>query len=260
MTKKINVRLMTDNALETLRSNINYVTQRLMNNPHDSDWLEDLISGDIYFEKNYKIPDFTLKISDDGDYSKVDYDNSITLYESLKDLPRYIVTDERFWAWINFEKGYQAALQAMPINNKTTVFELHWLFKGGNKRGLAFGVLSRCFLRVMLTIDERLSDKYELTKFVVENPERFRNLTWRSFSNQEHLVLGILKAEKKVYEEYGDKLKNSMFSEIAKYVSKIGSVRLLDVITEEDIYDFVYNKLVDMIKERDLVKQKVAVN
>ena len=74
-----------------------------------------------------KTNDFELKISLNDNYDEVDFDNSIILYESLKELPLYILTDERFWAWINFEKGYKAAIQAMPIKSNST-FSDHWLF------------------------------------------------------------------------------------------------------------------------------------
>ena len=108
MNNNINICFMTDEAVETLKENTLLVTKNLKSFPNDSNWLSSIYSGKLYDEKKYKIPEFTLKVSEDGDYSKVDFENSITLYESLKDLPRYILTDERFWAWINFTVGYQA--------------------------------------------------------------------------------------------------------------------------------------------------------
>ena len=149
------------------------------------------------------------------------------------------------------EKGYKAAIQAMPVKSDSTFAE-HWLFSQGNRRGLFFGVLSRCFFRVYLTIDETLDDKFELTKFIIDNPERFRNLTWRSSSSQKHIVHGIIKAEKDIVEKYGELVKNSMYSEIAKYVSLYCSVRLVDVITEQDIYDNVYKYMeTQLLKKED---------
>ena len=139
----------------------------------------------------------------------------------------------------------------MPVKSDSTFAE-HWLFSQGNRRGLFFGVLSRCFFRVYLTIDETLDDKFELTKFIIDNPERFRNLTWRSSSSQKHIVHGIIKAEKDIVEKYGELVKNSMYSEIAKYVSLYCSVRLVDVITEQDIYDIVYKYMeTQLLKKED---------
>lgn len=250
MNNKINIQFMTDEALETLKSNSLTANNYLKVEKNNSDWLKEIYSGNLYQPMKQKINDFQLKISFNNNYEEVDFDNSIILYESLKELPLYILTDERFWAWINFEKGYKAAIQAMPIKSNST-FSDHWLFTQGSRRGIFFGVLSRCYFRVALTIDERLEDKYELTRFVIENPERFRNLTWRSSSSEKHIVLGVIKAEKDISDKYGNKVKNSIYKEIAKEISLYASVRLIDVVTEEDIYNFVYDKMEQMIIQQE---------
>jgi hypothetical protein len=246
---KINIAFMSDEAVETLRANPSLVTKGLKENPENSDWLKEIYSGKLYDEKKYKVSEIQLLTSENGNYEEVDFENSIRIYEGLKDLPRYILTDERFWCWFNFTIGYKASLQAIPIRDKDSTFLNMWLFTQGKRRGLFFNVMARCFLRVALTVDERLEDKYELTKFVIENPLRFRELTWRSNSNEKHLVLGILKAEKKIFEEYGERMKNSNYPEIAKYISLYGSVRLIDAVTEEDVYKITYDKLKEMIDQ-----------
>lgn len=134
----------------------------------------------------------------------------------------------------------------MPVKSDSTFSDCR-LFSKGNRRGIFFGVLSRCFFRVSLTINEKLDDKYELTKFVIENLERFRNLSWRSSSSEKHVIQGVLRAEKDIVEKYGDLVKNSIYKEIAKELSLYASVRLIDVIPESDIYDFVYNKMETII-------------
>lgn len=249
MNNKINIEFMTDEALETLKSNSLTANNYLKTEKNNSEWLKEIYNGKLYEPMKQKINDFELKISLNDNYDEVDFDNSIILYESLKELPLYILTDERFWAWINFEKGYKAAIQAMPIKSNST-FSDHWLFTQGSRRGIFFGVLSRCYFRVALTVDERLDDKYELTRFVIENPERFRNLTWRSSSSEKHIVLGVIKAEKDIYDKYGNKVKNSIYKDIAKEISLYASVRLIDIVSEEDIYKFVYNKMEQMINEQ----------
>lgn len=240
MNNMINISFMTDDAINTLKSNAKTANNHIRNWKDSSDWVNTIYSGNLYEEKKFKIPDFQLKISPTGNYDEVDFENSVILYNSLKDLPLYILTDERFWIWINLTKGYKAAIQAMPVKSDST-FADHWLFSQGNRRGIFFGVLSRCFFRVYLTVNESLEDKFELTKFIIENPERFRNLTWRSSSSQKHIVQGIIRAEKDIVEKYGSLVKNSIYSDVAKYVSLYCSVRLVDVISEEDIHDVVYN-------------------
>lgn len=238
---------MNYDAIETLRNNAVKVTELLINNPEDSSWLKDFCGEKIYEETKYQINDFSLKTSDDGDYSKVDFDNSITIYENLNKLPRYILTDEGFWAWFNFTIGYKASLQAMKLNEKGSTFKDHWLFTQGRRRGVFFGVMSRCYFRVDLSVDNSLKDKYEVTRFVIENPERIRNLTWRSLANSKKIVLGVLKAEMEVVKNDKIDLKQSDYEELAKHILLVGSVRLLDSYTEEEIYEISYRYLKNMI-------------
>ena len=253
---KIYISFIKEETLETLYKNSDEIAEKLMINKNNTDWLKDIYRGEWFEEKKYKINDFELKTDDD--YENIDFENSIILYENLKELPRYILTDERFWLWILFTKGYKAALQAMKINSKKT-FEQHWLFKEGKRRGLFFNVLARCYLRVAFTIDESNSDPYWLTKFAIEKPERFRTLSWRSSSSEKTIVIGALKAEKDIVDEYKDIIdvdkinyndgKATIYSEISKKISLYGSVRLLDAISEEDIYKYVYDSMKQMVEE-----------
>lgn len=252
---KIYIKYMTDEALETLRSNADSVTQKLIDNPKSSAWLTNFVGGEVYTRKKYEIDEFVLRIPKDDKDRETDYYNSILLYEKLKHLPLYVLTDERFWCWMNFEIGYAVALKYMPIKKGASVFKDHWLLTQGKRRGLFFGVLSRCYFRVALSVDETLSDQYELTRFVIDNPLRFRELTWRSFSSEKKIVLGTLKAEKRVLAEYPRVDENSKhFADIAKLLSKLGSVMLIDCMTEKDIEDFVYKKYKAMVEE-ELSKQ-----
>ena len=248
MEKLINVCLMSQKAFNnlTVEGKEKRIAELLQANPTDSSWLKDEISKNdpLYVRKSFVIPDFTLKVDPDGDYSKVDFENSVTLWKALKGLPRYILCDERFWLWINFEKGYAAALQAMPIKTGTT-FLNHWTFAAGRRRGLFFGVLSRCFFRVALTYDEKREDRFELTKFAIESPLRVRELTWRNNSNIPDLVRGTLAAEKKYLSEHRT-VSTQIYAALAKAISGVLAVRLADSMTQQDFYDLAYAKLTEL--------------
>lgn len=259
---KIYISFMTDEAIETLKRNQSKVTEYLKTEKENSEWLSNIYSGNLYIQKKYTINEFSLKLAETPeDYSKeVAYDNAITLYEALKDLPAYVLTDERFWAWINFGYCYKAAQQAMPIKSKSTFYN-HWVFGAGQRRGVFFGVFSREFYRVALSVDENADDPYEYTRFVYANPERIRHLTWRANSNNKKLALNAIKAEKKVYEEcaedpfmsdvfkQAEKGQFSIYSELAKFISLYGSVRLIDALSEDEIVEAVYEEMMRYLRE-----------
>lgn len=247
---KIHIKYMTDEALATLKANTDGVTGKLIENPNNSAWLKTFFPGTLWVTKKYEIEEFALKVPKDDKDRETDIYNSILLYDRLHHLPLYVLTDERFWCWVNFEIGYEVALKYMPVKKGSSVFKDHWLLTQGKRRGLFFGVLSRCYFRVALSVDETLDDPYELTRFVIENPLRFRELTWRSFSSEKMIVLGTLKAEKRVMTEYPQTEENTKhFAEIAKLLSKLGSVMLLDCMTEKDIEEYVYKKYKAMVEE-----------
>lgn len=246
----ISIKYMTDEALATLKANTDGVTGKLIENPNNSAWLKTFFPGTLWVTKKYEIEEFALKVPKDDKDRETDIYNSILLYDRLHHLPLYVLTDERFWCWVNFEIGYEVALKYMPVKKGSSVFKDHWLLTQGKRRGLFFGVLSRCYFRVALSVDETLDDPYELTRFVIENPLRFRELTWRSFSSEKMIVLGTLKAEKRVMTEYPQTEENTKhFAEIAKLLSKLGSVMLLDCMTEKDIEEYVYKKYKAMVEE-----------
>lgn len=255
---KIHIKYMSDVALATLKANKNEVTNKLIENPNSSDWLSEFVGDDLYVTKKYEIEDFILKVPSNEKDRETDIYNSIILYEKLNKLPLHVLTDERFWCWVMFDKGYEVSLKYMPVKKESSIFKDHWLFSQGKRRGLFFGVLSLCYFRVALSVDDTLKDPYELTKFVISNPLRFRELTWRSFSSEKMIVLGTLKAEKRIIEEYPNYEENATrFGDIAKLLSKLGSVMLLDVMTEKDIEGYVYKKYKNMV-ETDLKKDKAA--
>ena len=248
---KINIKILSEDALVYLKENAESIAKKIAEN-EDNSWIKNTIPQSIplFVEKKLQIEDFDLLDNPESTDKNIDFQNSVKIYESLKELPRYILCDQRFWLWLHMDKFYKTVRNMMKIRGKST-FTDHWLQSGGARRGLMFGVLSRCYFRIDLTVDECKADKYELTKWVIENPERYRNLTWRSFSSEEHLVRGVLKGEKKAIDENPKKEANNIYPEIAKYVSIIGSVRLLDCISEEDIEKMIYDKMIEYINSSD---------
>ena len=118
---------MTDEALSTLKANALTANNYLKTNKNDSQWIREIYDGKLYIEKKQKINDFELKVSPTGDYSEVDFQNSIILYENLKDLPPYILSDERFWAWLNFEKFLRKTTSGLSTVNPQYFHRLLWI-------------------------------------------------------------------------------------------------------------------------------------
>lgn len=251
--KNINISYLKDSVLDSLYSNPSKAAEYIRENPFDSRWLSNFINDENVFEmRKAKIVDFDLKLSLTGNYKDVEYDNAIVMYEHLNNLPRYILVDERFWGWLEFGKFYRWAVQSMPVK-KDSAFEGRWIFKRGKKRGLWFNQLSRSYFWVEFTVDESLNDKYELTKFVFDKLDRIRHLTFDS--KYRSVVYNAVRAEKALYDkyantpEYADTFKKcesgetNIYTYLRKNLSLYGSVRILDFMDDDDLFDVAYKKL-----------------
>ena len=82
-------------------------------------------------EKKYEINDFDLELSDDNE--NVLLNNGIIVYENLKDLPRYVLCNNRFWAWILFKKAYRQAISSTKMDDPIYIKTYGW--------GITLGVL-----------------------------------------------------------------------------------------------------------------------
>lgn len=241
----INIKMLTEANLSHLKRNIDRITTLIKEN-ETNEWVYREFSEPVFSTKTITIEDFTLNENKESLDKEIDLKNSIKLYEHLNKIPRYILTDEKFWLWLYLEKFYEVSRTIMTIKSATTVND-HWTFSKGKRRGLMFGILSRCYFRVELSIDDLAENKYEITKWVIKNPERFRNLTWRSFSSQPNIVRAVLKGEYNAIKNENIKENNEVYPVIGKFISEIGSVRLLDIISSEDLSKMVYNKMVELL-------------
>lgn len=239
---KINIKMMSPVTFETLKKNIEKYEQKFKDNPSDPSWINSINSEAAFETKKFQVDDFELKVPN-GPYDReTDLENAITLYEHLNTLPGYVLSEPRFWLWVMFEKGYEASLKGMEKVN-ATAFKHQWLFTDGLRRGLFFGLLSRLYFRVELTYaPENKDDPYYLTRYIMENPNRFREISWRTISNYRFVVKAMVKAEMTVNKELDVSEKGYYYTELAKEICKLGSIKLIDAMEEDEIEKYVYSK------------------
>ena len=102
---------------------------------------------------------------------------------------------------------------------------------------------------------ENQEDPYYLSRYVMKNPLRFRELSWRTISNYRFVVKSILKAEIRVNNELNFEEKGAYFKILAKEISKLGSIKLIDAMSEQDIEDHIYEKYLQIVFDA-IIKDK----
>lgn len=242
---EINIKLMTEEAYRTLQKDCDGVLKMIINHPSDSSWLKDYLGFEPYEVKKYVIDDFELKFADD--YNDVALENAIILYEKLNKLPKYILCNNCFWAWINMEKAYRQAQIATKQFNSQILKNL-W-FMGNSRRDIMLGVMSRYFNMINVSIDDSLENKYELSKYLLTTAETYRGFCYRNLGMIKNVTLGILQAEKDYVDITGVQILKKPSAQIVKYASRVGSVMLLDVLSKEEMRAAIYPKIDKIVKE-----------
>ena len=244
-----NIKMLTDSGMAYIKANAEKMFQRISANDSNA-WMTSIPEIE-FVEKKFQIPDFELVENPDLEDKEIAFQNAVSLYENLKHLPRFVLSDVRFWFWLGFQENYKVAKTIRSLKNYQA-FLHHWTNQDGDRRGIFFGYFSRNFFWVDLTVDENSVDRYELSRFVLENPQRIRGYTWRaSLSNNKTLVRGAIRGEKRALEDFGDKNPDSedLYSEVAKRLRMFGSIRLLDALSEEEVEQWTYNTIKEIIGE-----------
>lgn len=247
---EINVKLMSEAAYKTLQKNYSEVYKEIINHPSDSSWLKGYLGFEPYETKTYTIEDFELADSDSYDDVKVE--NAITLYEHLNKLPRYILCNNRFWAWITFEKAYKQAIKQVELKSDSIV--KNWWLGGDSRRSLMLGIISRNYFEVEVSVDDQAKDRYYITRFMLNAvDEMYRMLTFRNIGMLKNVSLAYLKVQHDYSEKNNYRIVKPDSRSFIKQVSKLGSVMLIDIMTEKEIYDALYPKFEKIILEKSVI-------
>ena len=249
---EINIKFMTEEAYKTLQKNYKEVYQMILDHPSDCSWLKDYLEFEPFEEKKYIVEDFELLNSQN--YQDVAFQNGVILFEKLNKLPRYVLCNNRFWAWITFEKAYKQAINSTKLTGPQIISS--WWLGGNSRRDLMLGVISRAYFRTEISIDLSKDDKYELTKYLVLNAEIYRNLVYRNIAMIKNVSLALLEVFRDISIKYNIDLSRPQVRDTMKEASKIGSVMLIDVMTKEEIYDILLETL-DEFVQADLVENGV---
>lgn len=245
---EINIKLMSEEAYATLAKNPADVLKKINEHPSDSSWLREYLGFEPYETKTYTIEDFELKNSEN--YIEVALENTKLLYEHLRCLPKYILCDMKFWAWVTFEKAYKQSFSTRDINES---FVKNTLFSKTNRRHLMNGVISRYFF--MAEISARNTSKgldYSLTEYALENQELYRLISYANFGMVKNVSVGLFRAMRDYSATYGP-ISGEQSRVIFKYATKLSSIRLVDLMSEDEVYDYCYKKIEKTIGTDDIV-------
>jgi len=150
----------------------------------------------LYEEKYAKGPtgifiDSEVKLDPD----KSDLENSILLYESLKDLNEVQASDERLWTYLTHVHFWSYMQGRWPIEDSKKqlgrIRERYFL-RNLNLESLTRNGLSRLWWYAHITIDGERKNKYELLEILLQRQDLVVGITERAIGSNKRIRTSLL--------------------------------------------------------------------
>ncbi len=234
-------------AIVYIKNNLKTIHNQLQTNSFEKifeqifgiDWYKPskILKPDIYFVMTEKEP---------KKKKNTDFENSIMIYNLLKNLTESQASDERLWAGLAIEPKFYEYLKYRWEDTENTI-RYRVVYHTSGKRGVMYHGLGRLWWFAHITYDEKRDDHFELTKFAFEYPHILEKMIYRNFSNSKSIRVGIIEGIKD-YVTLGGDYKIKKIDELYKHISTIGSVNLIDSFSKEEIRKITLNNLLDYDK------------
>lgn len=231
----------SDNALDTIHSNIDAFTNNFLDNKNSPEWLDDFLPKNSIIDSGYSFDfDFMNNICSGKDYS---YENSVKVYELLNEqnIGKAIIYTEKFLTGFMFTYGYAFFANRVSAYNKN-LNGTFFYFSGGRRRYIGRNYLSRMYKLVDLTIDNSLEDKYELTKFLYENSTLERIVLYPIFDEGNNAKL-FVRAFKTWKEKNIQNITYDLFELLRKHFSILCNVNIVENMTDDEVINYLLDFL-----------------
>lgn len=217
--------------------------EEMNQNPSSTDWLVDFYGEDPTVPSRYSF-DFEFKPFN-KQKSVRDIDNAIALYELFEsnNIGPATIYNEKFLTGFIFTFGYEYFMNVMGAEQVSHVFATLF-FEEGTHRAVARNVIGQLYRYVEMTVDDSLADRYEITKFVFNNPALFR-IKYNTSVDGEKTTKAIFKAFKEWTGETHKTPDNQMVEKLKKHLSVLANISETDLMNE---YALIY-KLKEYIKK-----------
>jgi hypothetical protein len=174
-------------------------------------------------------PDLSL------DPSKSDLNNSIILYEALKDLNEVQASDERLWAYLTHTHFWGYMRKRWPIEeakNPLSRIKERYFLRNLNLEALTRNGLSRLWWYAHITIDTGRQNKYELLEILLQRQDLAVGITERSIGVNKKLRVALLEylKENPLIATNEDKSR-----ELIKGLNLSGGVKMLPLLEIQEI-------------------------
>ena len=234
--------------IETLRSRI--TKDAYLQDKFVSDSSQTIPLADVYNQAE----ELSLRMIPDADH---DFDSAIALFEAYPDLPPILASQESLWIYLGHNElfEYVQKRRKVTIDSKEDKIKDYW-FDTTEK-----GTLSGLWWSVKMTVNEELSDKYELTRTLFRN-QTFRTRTFFTYKIGKctEALKGVLSFMKDNQELFrGHEEARTIY--VSAYFSRLGATKELAYMDKEFFYKELEKKrnAIELATDRDNVRHNKKI-
>lgn len=199
-------------------------------------------------DKEFDYQPLHLPENNEYEYS---YANIVMLHSQLNNLTLVEASDPRLWIALentDFLDYHMRILKIMDYKEgkqESSIKSRSTFIVNGQKRSLAINNLASLWWIGHVFYDEAHENPYHFVKLFTDTDFRgnFLALSSSNVIDSEHIRLGIFDAVFELIQNEAIKQNRKAFSEANKIMNFVGGVRLLDLLSREEVYDYVLNRL-----------------
>jgi hypothetical protein len=182
----------------------------------------------LNIETKYSLPD-NLNLTPTPEK---DLENSIKIFEALKDIDRVQGNDKRLWITLSHTLFFEYTQKRWDIKSTTSddtiIRRFH--FEGSSLEARMRNSISRLWWSAKLTYDDNREDKYELTRLLWSRQDIYQNIVERSYGTYDSVVKGFLE-----FYSLNKQLKEDQLRRLFTALNAIGGVKLLSIQDKNEI-------------------------
>lgn len=237
------IKFITEEGLLAAKSNYSTIYKELIKKK-SSDLPTLLNDSSIIRESSIEIEEFSFDMSQDKPVS-TDVENIKRVYNHMKGLSESQASDERIWVAFTLSQGLDYMRYRWMPENENDKFD-RFFFKnaktGYSKRPLFRNGVARLWWIGYHTYDARRTNPYELTEFVCRDQDYINNLLDIGFASNATITKAVIGALFDA-EKSGVTINRELVRNIRQYVNLLGGIYILDVLTYDEIYSKIKEKI-----------------
>lgn len=231
--------------LSVLKADIDGLVDRYQ---EDESWLSEYFGQQRWHRKMFDGGDIELVL--DPSPSN-DLENSIRLFNGLKGISRTLAVDEGFWTYLSHVTFWEYMRSRWPVSDGLTRIRSRYFFdSGGRHRALVRHGIARLWWYAYATYDETRENPFELTEVLLKRISVAQALLERSMSSNPKIMKGILIAIDRAESlgGFSAPVRTVVRDDLMGYMNQIGGVRILDVLSVQEIERMAFERMRPYIK------------